>query len=105
MVPMKSSKKLLIIALIAATVVWAIALYLHIQSYNRYIQNTIDRYLARGLNEEFIRDYLCFFPKPIIAWGYGPVLTTSALSISATWIILIIPTLQHMLKVHKHNDN
>ena len=105
MVPMKSSKKLLIIALIAATVVWTVALYLHIQSYNRYIQNTIDGYLARGLDEEFIRDYLCFFPPPIIAWGYGPVLTMSALSIFATWIILIISTLRHTLKVHKHKNN
>jgi hypothetical protein len=100
----KRSKKLLIIGLVAVTVVWFIALYLHIQDYNRYIQDTMDHYLAIGLDEDFIRDYICFFPIPIYAWGYGPVLTTSALSISATWIILIISTLQHMLKVHKHND-
>ncbi len=103
MVPMKSSKKLLIIALIAATVVWAIALYLHIQAYNRYKQDEIERWIARGLDEDFVRGYVGF--KSFWVWQFGPSLVLSALVISEAWIYVIISTLRYMWKVHKHNNN
>jgi CHASE3 domain sensor protein len=46
MVFTKSLKRLLIIALVAMTIVWSVALYLHIQGYNRYMQGVIESFMV-----------------------------------------------------------
>ncbi|MCW3977228.1 MAG: hypothetical protein NWE77_04780, partial [Candidatus Bathyarchaeota archaeon] len=74
MVLTKRLKKLLIIALIVVTVVWVIALYLHIQAYNRYIQDTIEGCIALGFDEYFCRegDF-----HPVWSIGFGGYLVLS----------------------------
>jgi hypothetical protein len=103
MVLKKRLKKLLIIALIVVTVVWTVALYLHIQAYNRYIQDSIERWIARGFDEDFVRGILDFTPFWI--WQFGPALVVSALIIFEAWIGVIILTFQYMIRSHKRNNN
>ncbi len=76
MVLNKRLKKLLIIALAAVTIVWFIALYLHIQGYSRYM-----------LSWHYIYDGI-----PIYAWRYAPLFIQSALIIFVTWAFVINST-------------
>lgn len=104
MVIKKRLKKFLIIALIVVTVVWAVALYLHIQAHNRYIQDGIEGWIAMGFDEDFIRDYVCWFPIPIYAWKFGPALVISAFIIFLAWVRVIISVFKYMLSSHKQNN-
>jgi uncharacterized membrane protein len=96
------------IALIVATVVWFIALYLHIQGYNRYMQNEIEHFMAilnvdKAGARAFVEGY--WDGPPIWAWRFGPVLTTSALAIFLAWVWVIISAFKYMLRSHKHNNS
>ena len=102
MVLKKRSKKLLIIALVAVTVVWPIALYLHIQAYNRYKQDMIERWIARGFDEDFVRGYVGF--QPVVVWGFGGYLVISAFIILFAWVRVIILAFRYMLRSHKRNN-
>jgi len=50
-------KRVAIYVMIVVTAVWVVALYLHIQAYNRYRQDAIEKYLEMGFDEEFARVY------------------------------------------------
>jgi len=74
MVLKKRLKKLLIIAMVVVTAVWAVALYLHIQAYNRAVQDSI-KYPD--------------LPQPIIAWQFGGYLVISGIAIFMAWVIVL----------------
>lgn len=77
-------KKFLIIALAVVTVVWAVALYLHVQSYNRYVQELIERYAALGIPPGLVD------PHPILGWQFGGYLVISGIAIFIAWSIAAI---------------
>jgi len=74
---MERRKKLLLIVtiiLLAITIIWAIAVYQHIQAYNRMMQEPWEFY---GLRES------------IFTWGNGPILMVSGCILAFAWIFLI----------------
>ncbi len=99
MVLKKRLKKLLTIALIATTMVWFVALYLHIQGYNRRLQDVYASYVERYGEEgaRVLRDYLrshqTIFERafaPIgYAWPNGLFLVQSGLIILVAWIFVM----------------
>ncbi|UCE16204.1 MAG: hypothetical protein JSV12_00885 [Candidatus Bathyarchaeota archaeon] len=79
---MSGRKKLIVpFAMIVVTTVWAVALCLHIQDYNRYIQEALEIMEVHGLDPGF------FDPRPFSAWGAGPNLGKSGLIILGAWIV------------------
>jgi len=92
-------KKLLIIALGATTMVWFVALYLHIQGYNRYLQDEYASYVE-GYGEEgarviwdwtwndqgIVQRASAYFTY---AWPNGLFLIQLALIIFVAWIFVI----------------
>lgn len=107
MVIKKRTKKLLIITLVAVTMVWLIALFLHIQGYNRYIQGVIESFMARLDTDEagaraFVQDF--WDGPPIWAWRFGLVLQLSAVIILFAWVRVIILAFRYMLRSHKQNN-
>ena len=107
MVLKKRLKKLLIIALVATTMVWFVALYLHIQGYNRYIQGVIESFMARfDIDEARARAFMQGFwdGRPIWAWRFGPGLILSAFIILLAWVRVIILAFRYMLRSHKQNN-
>ena len=54
--------------LLGATMVWALACYLHVQAYNRYVQKVTGRY------------------KPVWLWGLSIVLFPVGCYIGIAWI-------------------
>jgi len=80
---MERRKKLLLIVttiLSAITIIWAIAVYQHIQAYNRMMQACED-------SEELVDMY--GLRKPIFTWGNGPILMVSGCILAFAWIFLI----------------
>lgn len=77
--------------MIVATAVWAVALYLHIQAYNRYRQDLIEEYIGyMGFDEDFLWGWLDFYP--IWAWQFGSYLVMLAFAIFIAWAwVLTIP--------------
>jgi hypothetical protein len=94
MVLKKRLKKLLIIALVATTMVWFVALYLHIQGYNRYLQDVYASYVER-FGEDFARwfwdqrDVSTIGQYSEYAWPNGLVLILSAFTIFVAWIFVM----------------
>jgi hypothetical protein len=98
MVLKKRTKKLLIIALGATTMVWFVALYLHIQGYNRYLQDEYASYIERfgegggqwlWDSSQEVPTILRFFRFLGYAWPNGLILIQSALIIFVAWIFVI----------------
>ncbi len=107
MVLKKRLKKLLIIALVATTMVWFVALYLHIQGYNRYIQGVIEFFMAEFDTDEARARWFVegFWDGPTIwAWRFGPGLMLSAVIILFAWVRVIILAFQYMLRSRKQNN-
>jgi len=69
--------------MIVVTAVWAVALCIHIQEYNRFIQECLEIMEARGLDPGF------FDPLPVRFWGAGPNLEIAGLIILVAWMVSI----------------
>ena len=80
---MRGRKKLVATAMIVATAVWAVALYLHIQAYTRYVQKLIEMEEALGFPPGFTD------PHAVPLWGFGPYLVISGIFIIVAWIFLL----------------
>jgi hypothetical protein len=107
LVPKKRSEKLLIIGLVAVTVVWFIALCLHIQDYNRYIQGEVEHFIVlfdtdEAGAREFMRGY--WDGLPIYAWRFGLALVISAFIILLAWVRVIILAFRYILRSLKRNN-
>jgi len=80
---MERRKELLLIVtiiLLVVTIIWSIAVYQHIQTYNRIMQSPQDI-------GELGRMYIT--PEPLFAWGNGPILIVPGCILVFAWIFLI----------------
>lgn len=82
---MRREFKIAFVILLVATVVWSLACYLHVQAYNRYVQERIERYTSLGFDIEFVLGYIHPF-KPFWFWGLSLPLFFVGLFLIMAWI-------------------
>jgi len=77
---------LLILVLLAGVPI--ILTILHTISYQRYIQETTERYLDRGFTQDFIDGYIDF--DPWHHWGIGQLVIRLAVTCGILWIVAAV---------------
>lgn len=82
-------KRVATYVMIVVTVIWAVALYLHIQDYDRYRQEVIEKYLEWGGDEEFANEQDFW---PIFDWGSGQLVLQSGVTILCVWLAVLVGT-------------
>ena len=81
---MRRRFKIAFVMFLVVTVAWALACYLHVSAYNKYIREGTEHYLSLGFSEEFVRGYVDFYP--IWIWGHTPVLLIAGFFMILAWI-------------------
>lgn len=81
---MRRRFKIAFVILLVATIVWTLACYLHVQAYNRYVQEETERYISMGFDEEFVRGYIDF--KPFWSWGLSSLLFIIGFFVCVAWM-------------------
>ena len=81
---MRRRFKIAFVILMVVTVIWILACYLHVQTYNKYIRERRERYLSMGFPEEYVREYIHF--KPVWMWGHAGLLLLIGLFMFFVWI-------------------
>ena len=88
---MRRRFKIAFVILLIATVVWALACYLHVQAYNQMIEGYRQR-----LGDEIVDRLMDF--KPVLMWGHGDVLLLIGFFMFFAWVGFCVELRREMRK-------
>ena len=79
--------KIVFVVFLVVTIVWALACYLHVQAYNKYIREETERFISMGFDENYVRNHVDFYP--VLMWGHADVLFMIGFFMIFAWMVFL----------------